>query len=91
MLFRSQHRVFCAQSLRCIQRLGADLAHVVDTHQRARKSFVWRREHGAVAGHRRAGAACTRLGKQGAQGVVGAVDQGIHRAGISISVRKLAV
>ena len=57
--------------------LGTHLTHVVHAHQRACQRFVRLRKGGAVPGNGRAGPAGAWFGKYCAQGVVGAIDQGI--------------
>ena len=76
----AQRRVIGAHGLGRIQRLCADLAHMVDPHQGTGQGLVCSRQLSGLVGYSRAGLAGVGLAKQGAQGDVKAVDEGVHGA-----------
>jgi len=76
----AQRRVIRAHGLGRIQSLCADLAHMIDPHQRAGQGLVCSRQLGGLVRYGGAGLAGAGLAEQGAQGDVKAVDKGVHGA-----------
>ena len=79
----AQDRVACTQGLRRVKCLRADLADMIDAHECPGQRLIRAGQRRRLARHSRTRPAGARLGKQGAQGVVGRIDQGIHGKGIS--------
>ena len=72
--------VAARHGLAAVERLGADLAHMVDSHQRPGFAAFGITQLQFGDGRCRVGAAGAGLGPQGAQGTVGSQNQGIHHA-----------
>ena len=81
LVLRTQARVAGGQRLRGIERLCADLTHVVDPHQPGGLLALGLGQLRWGFGQRGAGGAGMRCGEQGAQGVVKGVDQGVDGGG----------
>ena len=73
-------RIAGGQRLRAVQRLGADLADMVNPHQRPGLALFAGAERGTVARDGRTGAQRPGRGEKRAQRAVGGTQQGIDRS-----------
>jgi len=83
LVVRPQIGIGRGQRLGGVQRLRADLAHMVHTHQASGQVFFLLRQLSCLVCHRGAGFGGMGLGKQGAQGCVAGDQQlvggGVHK------------
>ena len=90
---RAQARVGRCQGLRRVEGLGADLAHVIDAHQRRRLPPFVGGEMGFIPGHDGAGPRWPWFGKQSSERAVGGAKKAVHAASLSapMNVEKASV